>query len=374
MPGGITIEQAVDLGYATLMAFDQDDLEMTLKHQTYEIVNRHLAKDRRVYDGGDVVKSWISLKDTGNAKHVRMYETDTPNVANVDKEVTTNWVHAKTSFTYSRKELSMNLGNRTRIYNLLKQRRLNAFREMADMLEEAGWATPASGDDDLAPYGIPGWICQADADSGTGDFVGYHGDYTTSGDSESAFDGTRVGGIACDTGVNTRWANYYADHNDNIDDTFLKLLRRAFRKTKFQAPMIARQAVDPHSDFSNFRFYSNDLVIGELEELAFKSDDKIGADLGKYAGGVIFKGIPLKYVDQLDTELTYVYGGNPFFGVNHNRFGATVLRGEDFTISKPMNKVGQNLVFTVYCDLTYAYTCDNRRTAGFLISDWEGAN
>lgn len=372
MADGITIEQAIDLGYATLQSFNKDDLELTLKHQTYEFVNRHLTADRRLRDGGDVVKDYISLKDTGNAKHVRMYETDTPNVANVDREITVNWVHAKTSFSYSRKELSMNLGNKTRIYNLLKQRRLNCYRELADLLEEAAWKTPSAADDDLAPYGVPGWIVQADADSVTGNFYGYLGDFTTSDDSESGM--SYVGGLGCTSTVNNRWANYYADHNDNLDDSFLKLLRRAFRKTKFQAPKVASQAIDPHSDFSNFALYSNDEVIGELEELLFKSDDKIGSDLGKYAGSVVYKGIPIRYIDMLDDELTYVYGGNPFFGVNHNHFKATVLKGEDFTVDKPMNKVGQNLVFTVYVDLTYAYTCDNRRAGGFLISDWEGAN
>jgi len=372
MSTGITVEQAVDLGYATLQAFNRDDIEMTLKHQTYEVVNRWLTGDRKKLDGGDCVKTYISLKDTGNAQHVRDYETDTPNVANTDAEVTVNWVHAQSSFTYTMKELAMNLGNRSRVYNLLKTRRQNCLREIADMLEEVAWKTPSSAQDDRSPHGIPAWLCQADVDGVTGNFYGYVGDYTTSDDSESAY--ADVGGIACTSTTNTRWASWYADHNNSLGDGLMKILRRAFRNTKFQSPIVAKQAIDPSSDFSNFRLYTNNDVLDEIEELAIKSDDRVGADLGKYAGGVIFKGIPFKYVDSLNNELTYVYGNNPIFGINHNHFWGYILGGEDFRLNKPMNKVGQHNVFTVYIDLSYAYICDNRRTGGFLISDWEGAN
>jgi len=358
MAGGITIEQAIDLGHATLQAFKQDAIEMAMARTTYEVVNRWFKKDKRVLDGGDVVTAYITLKDTGNAKHVRMYETDDPNVANTDKKITV-------------KEIAMNMNNKRRIYNLLKQRRLNCAREFADLLEAAAWKTPQSADDDRAPHGIPAWIVQADTSAVTGNFEGYVGDYTTVDDSESPY--STVGGLACNSTTNTRWANWYANHGGNLDHSLLKLLRRAFRKTHFQTPAIAGQAIDPNSDFSNFRLYANSETLDALEDLAFKSDDRIGYDLGKYAGAVVFKGIPFVYIEDLDDELTYVRGKDPIYGVNHNHFYPVILADENFRWNKPMTKVGQHNVLTVYVDLTYAYICDNRRAAGFLISNWEGA-
>jgi len=369
---GITVDQAIDLGYATLKSFQQDAIEMAMKHQTYEIVNRWLKSDKRNKQGGKFVTFDISLKDTLNGKHVRMYDTDEPNVANVTKEGTVNWTHYQNSFSYSLKELAMNMGNKTRIFNLLKNRRANCAREVADELEEVAWRTPASSSDDLLPHGIPAWICQADADGSAGDFNGYLPDYTNSGDTESAY--TNVAGISCSSTDNARWANYYHDHNNNIDQTLLRALSKAFRKTHFQTPIVAGQAVDPKSGFSNFRLYTNNAVLEELEDFALSTDDRLGSDLGKYAGAVIYKGLPLVYVDTLDTELTFVYGKNPIFGVNHNHFYPITLANETFRWNKPMNKVGQHNVFTVYMDLSYAYVCDNRRAGGFLISDWEGSN
>lgn len=368
---GITIQQAIDLGKATLEQFDQDKIEVALKHQCYEVLNQWFRSDKVQLDGGDRVTRYISLRDTGNAQHVRMYDTDTPNVANVDEVIKVEWTHAQVSFSYSVKEIAMNMGNRVRIYNLLKQRRTNAFREFADMLEEVAWRTPTSSTDDLNPFGIPGWIVQPDTDpaEGEGAFTGYTGDYWAASESSMS----NVGNVDCSATTNPRWANYYEDHGGKLDSSLLKRLRRAFRKTKFQSPMFAKQVIDPKSSFSNFRLYTNSSVLDEVEEITTKSDDRIGADLGKYAGKTLFKGIPFMYVDVLDDSKQYVYGADPIFGVNHNHFYPVVLNGENFRVNEPMTKVGQHNVLTVYVDLSYAYICDNRRTGGFLISNWETA-
>jgi hypothetical protein len=366
---GITIQQAIDLGKATLEQFNQDKLEVALKHQTYEVLNQWFRKDKVQTDGGDRVTRYISLRDTGNAQHVRMYDTDVPNVANVDEVIKVEWTHAQVSFSYSVKEIAMNMGNRVRIYNLLKQRRTNAFREFADLLEEVAWRTPTSSSDDLNPYGIPGWLVQADTDpeEAAGGFTGYLGDFWN--DTETAM--TTVGTVACSDTTNPRWANYYEDHGGKLDSSLLKRLRRSFRKTKFQSPMFAKQTIDPNSGFSNFRLYTTSNVLDELEEIALHSDDRVGADLGKYCGSTLFKGIPFVYVDVLDSSKQFVYGDDPIFGVNHNHFYPVVLDGENFRVNDPMSKVGQHNVLTVYIDLSYAYICDNRRTGGFLISNWE---
>jgi len=142
----------------------------------------------------------------------------------------------------------------------------------------------------------------------------------------------------------------------------------------FETPTIAGEALDPKSNFNNFRMYTSSNVILNLEEIARKSDDKVGFDLGKYAGATIFKGIPFKWINDLDTELTYVRGADPIYGVNHSHFYPIVLADNNFRRTAPAPIKGSHNVLEAFIDLTYAYVCDNRRTAGFLISDWEGGN
>lgn len=364
---GITIAQALDLGLATLAAFDTEDVQMTLKHQTYEVMHRWFAADKKVLGGGKKVTWDINLKDTGNAKHTRIFDTDTPNIANVVKEGEANWTHFQNSFSYNVKELAINRDNKTRIFDLLKNRRLNCIRESADALEEAAWKTPTDSTDDLNPFGIFGWLSQG-TNGSTGAFDAYVANYWS--DASSTFN---AGNVACTSALNTNWASYYIDHDGNLDDSLMKSLRRAFRKTKFQSPVIGKEAVDPQSDFYNFRFYTNSAVLDEIEELATKSDDAIGYDLGKYAGAVVFKGIPFIYVDSLDTAKQYVYGSNPIVGVNHKHFYPIVLSDENFRWNPPMpHGPGQHNTLTVYLDLSYAYVCKNRRVAGFLISNYQG--
>jgi len=361
MGAGITVDQAVDLGYATLQSFKQDDFAIALKHPKYEAVNHWFREDKIQLDGGDRVTRYIQLNDTGNAQFVRLYQTDQPNVVNTDKEIKVEWTHAISSFTYSRKELAMNLSNKVRVYNYLKSRRMGCFREFADLLEEAAWTTPTSASDDLNPHGIPAWIAEG-TNGNTGAFTGYTANYNAS--SETAYN---VGGIPCTASVNSRWANYYADHDNVLGSNLLTLLRRAFRKCGFQAPLEPTRVFEDN-EFGNFRLYSNDAVIGDIEATATKSDDRLGADIGKYAGRTLFKGIPFVYVDILDTALQHIRGTNPVYGVNHDVFYPVVLGGEYFRINKPMNKVGQHNVFTVYVDLSYAYICENRQFAGFLLN------
>jgi len=369
---GIQIEQCADLLYSTLQKFEKDQFQIALKHQTSEVCNRWFKKDKMVLDGGDQVNFYIQLKNSNNARHTRLYDVDNVNVAQVISEGTVKWTHAQTAWAFDIRKVAMNKGNGTRVFNYLKSRVMAAHHDFVNLLEEAAWRTPTSSTDDMNPHGVPAWLVQADSDNETGDFTGYVGDYTNSADTEDAY--SSVGGISCTSTTNPRWANWYADHNNNLDSSLLKKLRTAFRKTKFQTPTIAGMALDPESSFYDFRLYTSSAVLDALEELAFDHDDRIGADLGKYAGATVFKGIPFVYVDDLDTELTYSRGADPIYGVNHKHFHPIVLSGNNFRKSKPKPKDNSHNVLEGFVDLSYAYVCDNRRAGGFLISDWEGGN
>jgi hypothetical protein len=246
MAGGITAEQAIDLGYATLQAYEPNAVQMALKKTTYEVVNRWFPKAHKL-SGGKRVDFDLSLGDTGNGMFKKMYGTDTPNVANVVKEGTVAWVDYQNSFSYAIQELEVNRDNKTRIFDLLRNRKLNCARETADELELAGWITPESATDTDKPHGIAGWIVPGTSDS-NGAFYGYLPHYTTSDDASSTY--STIAGLSCSSTVNNLYANWYADHNGNLDDSLLKLLRLGSRLLWLQTRPLTLNLISITSDFT----------------------------------------------------------------------------------------------------------------------------
>ena len=359
---------AVDLGYSVLRTYDDVEIQHTFSKNTFEFVNRKL-NGAKVITGSKGFQFDVVLKDVGNGKWILDYEPDDPNVANIVQEGTVNWANYQNSFSYSLLELNENAGKH-KVFDLLSTRRKRTIVESAEDLEHAFWRTPLSSSDKRRPHGIFTWLAQADADTCTGAWEGYVGDYWS--DTETAY--STVGGLSCTSTVNARWANWYYDHNGNYDYSLLKKLSEAMMKTKFQSPRLAGQSVETGSEFNNFQLYTNTNVILALEDLAIKADDNVGPDLGKYSGAVTFKNTPFIYVDDLDTAKQYVYGSNPIIGINWNQINVRVLAGEDFRWGKPMNDVRQPNVWTAYFNITFCIYCPNRRHAGFLFSNWESTS
>jgi hypothetical protein len=361
MGAEITIEQAVDIGHATLASFKKEALEMTFNDVTHELYNMWFKEAER--DSGDAVKAFITLEDTGNAKMISLWEEDTYNLVNTDHEIKVDWVHATTNMTYNRVELAMNTGNKVRIYNYLVGKQKNMYREFAELLQKKLILSPLSASDKKNPHGLASWLSLG-TDGSPGAHTGYQGKY---------YDGSgtayNVGTISSGAADKPRWASYYADHNGLMGDNLLDLLARATRKTHFM-PTLIPTAIDKETPPSPFRYYTNDAVLGNLEALARKMDDNVGPDLAKYFGRVLYKGIPFMYVDMLDSsDYSTIMGTDPIFGVNHDYFKVMVLRENDFVLSPPTRRDGSHNVLVVNLDVSFAVICENRQRAGFLISE-----
>ena len=357
----ITIEQAIDVGHSTLASRRKNALEMTFNDVTHDLYNTWFKAAER--DSGDAVKDYVTLRDTGNAKMISLWEEDTHNAVNTDDEIKVDWAHATTNMNYNRIELAMNTGNEIRIYNYLTGKQLNMYREFGELLQNKLVLTPSSSSDKKNPHGLAAWLALGD-DGSTGTYSGYLGRYN-----DGSGTTYNVGTINSTSSVNARWASYYADHNGSFGDNLLDLLSRATRKTHF-IPTIIPSPIAKETPEMPFKYYSNDTVIGNLEALARKMDDKVGPDLAKYYGVTWFKGVPFIYVELLDdsTSYTEIMGDDPIYGVNHNYFKVRVLRENDFTLGKPAARDGSHNVLTVPLDVSFAITSTNRQRAGFLIS------
>jgi hypothetical protein len=356
----VILQQATDIMQATLQDFVKKLPAMTYLYQSYASFNR-TWQNRSKIEGGKKVERYITLHDEGNAKHRGNWEEDTHNVMNIDETITSNWVTASSNLSWNLVEASINSGA-AQIYDVIANKYRNCLREMVDEVYAAMWSTPTSSSDKLRPFGIPGWLVQGTQLS-TGDFTGYTGRYSTSG---SSFN---VGGLTSSSTANSRWANWYADHQGALDETLWVLMDRAFRQVHFEAPIIPKTQ-NGTMQADKYTVFSNDAVIANLNMLAAKSDDQLGYRIDSHFGTPAFRGIPILYVDLLNSVGTYTYGTNPIIGINSELIFPVVLSGWDFKIAKPRPRDQQHLVLTVDMDLVYTYVAETRRYAGWMINQY----
>lgn len=352
----VLIRQATDILQATLPHMKKKCV-LTFLYENYEFMNS-FWRDRAKVGGGDKLQRFITLEDEGNAGHRNRWSEDTHNVVNTDHAIEVDWVTLSGNLSWNLIEADMNKGA-ARIYDKIQNKYDNAIREMADELYPALLSTPTSSSDKDSPHGIPAWISYGAA-AGTGGWAAYNAHYN-----DGSATTYNPGGINANT--YNRWANYYADHNNDLDDSVLVLLDRATRKLNFQGPNLGKKLT---KETGNFSLYSNDTVIGSLNLLYAKSDDQMGIRVGQHFGDdPIFKRMKFQYVDVLNTADTDTYGTNPIIGVNHNILYPSVLNNWDMRIWKPRHRDSQHLVMTVDMDIVYAIICEDRRRAGFLITE-----
>ena len=357
---GISLDQCLDLVNATNDDFILDKLSVTLNYPKYEMMNDFLSK-RKKTTAGERYTSNIQLEDATNGGHVGMlFQNDTSNVNDTDHKVISEWKRYGNNVSYDQIQMSINKAYKTKQYDYLKSKKLAMYRKTGDDIQEAGWSVPISSSDATSVIGIPGWITMGTDDS-TGGFTGGAGKY---------LDGTAltVGNLSSTT--YPKWNNWYADHKGNLDSTFLDTLGDANRATDFEAPIIPAGKIDGVETGmpSKVAYYTSNNVIKQVEKIARNSDDRIGHDLGKYAGKTTYKGIPLHYVKLLDTVQAYLWGTDPLFAINFDMLYPVVLDGWYFNVDQSKNAFSHTVI-TQYIDLIWLIHCENKQMGGFLISE-----
>jgi hypothetical protein len=357
----ITLDQAIDMGHATLQHIANKKPPYTFLYTNYGLFNTFWRSAVKA-QGGKWIEGHVVLGDEGNAAHKGIWNEDTHNVVNITKKFTIPWVHSTTNFSYNIIEMDLNQGPE-QIYDLMDVKYDNMCREWSDDVFQKILLTPGSSDDVLTPHGVHAWL-PLGTDNSTGGWTGYAPKY---GDGNSYY----IGGITCNSTTNSRWASYYADHNGQLDDSLLVLLARAMLKLNFVGPT-SPKPLDLNTDgySPKFSLYTSENVITTLMQLYAKSDDQMGAHINMHYNTPYFKNMPFEYVPLYDTADTYRYGTDPILGVNHQMLYPIVHSNWNFKIGKPVSRApaGQHNVMTVYGDLQYNIFGNQRRHMGFLVS------
>lgn len=359
--GGISNSDLVDLQNTTLQNLPKLDFEVALLRQQYQVVNEWFKNDKVNVESGTAIVRNIILNTSGNAKHVRLYQKTSLNVADVQVRISAPWVQVQSSYSIERREALRN--RKPAMYiELLKSRRIDGMLSLADLLESRAWVAPDSASDDLNPYGLPYWLSKVLPAAGSG--------YNSAIDMAGAFSGRRilynlgtsvtnnVGGI--DPTANANWRNW-ADTYTSIDANFVKIMRKAFHATKFVSPMLVKDLKEGPT--SKFRIYMGLANLTEFEDLTTKANENLGPDLDKFHGITTFRRVPVLYTPPLDTD-----ADSAVYGVNHAKFYPIVLDGDWMREGEPMMDVEQHNVITTFIDGSYQFFCTNRREGGFVLS------
>lgn len=364
---GVDNSALADLISTTLKDLPKGQFEVMWDSQNYEFCNIY-QQHRRQIDGGTSIKRNVILDRNGRAKYRRLYDTDKPVVDQNQHEIDVPWTQIGTDYSWDVVEILRNKNSTKGFINLLESRRTERMWDLAELIEERGWLTPTSATDKLYPYGIPYYINYLDNGSTTGGFHGktirYQGGTT----------GTICAGI--DANTESKWRNY-ADTYTKVDNSLLRKLRSAVRRTRFRPAAFVPKPGDDNVG-SPIKLYANDDIVTELEDLGDKRDDNnapkdlAGKMLHNHDGTVFFNRMPVVYTPQLD-GVTVVDGGSnnfstdPIYCVDWTKLQPVVQDGYWMEEGEPMVDRGQHTTFTVFLDGSHNNLCTNRRTAGFVL-------
>ncbi|MCJ7828714.1 MAG: hypothetical protein MUP81_03115 [Dehalococcoidia bacterium] len=355
---GISLSQFLTLLNATRDYFIPDKLTMTLTYPRYEVIN-DILRNRKKTATGERYTTNIQLENATNGGAVGMFFVqDVSNIYDTDQKIISEWKHYTNNVSYDLAQIDINRGDKIKEYDYIKSQKMAMYRKTADDIQEQWWSAPATSSDATSIFGPPCWLTKG-TDNSTGGFTGTSGYYLDG----NTFD---CGGKSAST--YPKWASYYADHNGNLNETLLDMMGDANRATDFEAPLIPAGTVSGVETAvpKKVVYYTTNNVIKQVEKIARNSDDRIGFDLGKYAGETLYKGIPFRYVKQLDTASTYLWGTDPIYAINFDVLYPVVLQNWYFRTDEGKNAFAHNVV-TEYVDLYWLVHCENRQGVGYLI-------
>lgn len=364
---GVDANQLKDLLATTLKDLPKGQFEVMWDSQEYEFC-RIYQKHRRQIDGGTSIQRNVILDRHGRARYRQLFDTDTVTVDNSQQTIDVPWTQLGTNYSWEILEILRNKSSAKGFINLIESRRVERMWDLAELIEEKGWTTPESATDKKNPYGIPYYINYLGNGVKAGGFEGKTIRYT------DGSTGTVCAGI--DAGTHSKWRNY-ADTYTTVDNSLLRKLRQAVRRTRFRpAPSVPRPGQDNVG--SPISFYADDNTVTELEDLGDKRDDNnMPMDLAgkiqhKFDGAVYFNQIPIKFIPQLDSAVVTDGGGNafspsPIYCVDWSKLQPVVQDGYWMEESEPQTDRGQHTTFTVFLDGSHNNLCINRRTAGFVL-------
>ncbi|WP_309381993.1 phage major capsid protein [Cerasicoccus frondis] len=301
---------------------------------------REMWKDRKkVFSGGLNWRFDVQMDHNHSARTVGLYENDGSSVSDTMKKGEVPVRHVNAHYIYDQREPDFQRGGAA-IVDLVKTRYTAMIVSVYELLEELLWGKPTDSSDDKTPFGIAYWITK-------------HATEGFNGGNPAGFSDGRAGISTVDY---PRWANWTAQYADVSKEDLLRKMRRAHRKTKFRSPV--SHATHDLGSMKN-GIYTNDTVIGLLEEILEAQNMNLGNDLASKDGKAVFKSTPVQYAPYLDEDAT-----DPIYMLDWKWLVCGAMAGWENNVGAPYMVPNKHLVRRVDLDASLNMICtDLRRQA-----------
>lgn len=311
-------------------------LDLQTDLQDHVAVREMWKGRKKKFDGGETWNFQAQYDHNHSARTVGLFETDGSALTDTMVTGKVSPRHVNAHYIYDQREPAFQRGG-TKIVDLIKTRYTGMMVSFFELLEEILWTKPTDSSDTRTPFGVAYWVV-GNASEGF------------SGGNPSGFSGGRAG---ISTGDQPRWANYTARYVAIAKQDLIRKMRRAHRKTKFRSPVSHAQ---PTLGGMKNGIYTNDDVIGLVEELLEENNMNLGNDINSKEGKTLFKGTPLTWAPYLDAD-----SQDPVYMLDWNWLAIGVLSGWENQLTKPYMVPDKHLVRRVDLDATLQMICTNLR-------------
>ncbi|GAG19481.1 unnamed protein product, partial [marine sediment metagenome] len=161
----------------------------------------------------------------------------------------------------------------------------------------------------------------------------------------------------------TRWANWSGDYEAVSKESLVRMMRKAHRNIQFRSPVSHAQ---PKLGGTKNGIYTNDTVVGLLEEILESQNMNLGNDIASKDGRTLFKGTPVTYAPYLDGDAE-----GPVYMLDWTWLAIGILAGWENQLTKPYMVPSKHLVRRVDLDCTMQMVCTNLRRQAVLYNPVE---
>jgi len=312
------------------------------------IAVREMWKGRqKQFGGGHPWEFQAQIDHNHSARTVGLFETDGSAITDTMIKGSVEPRHVNAHYIYDQREPAFQRGP-NKIVDLVNTRYVGMMISWYELLEEILWGKPVDSTDDRTPYGIEYWITEP-VDPANEGFYGAN---------PAGFASGKAGISQL---VQARHANWFSRYVAVTKEDLIRKMRRGHRKTKFRSPVSHTQ---PELGSMKNGIYTNDSVLGIMEELLEDQNMNLGNDLDSKGGRTLFKSTPVVYAPYLDDDAQ-----NPIYMLDWKWLAVGVLSGWESNLTKPYMVQGKHLVRRVDLDASLQMVCTNlRRQALFNIA------